>query len=710
MDESSKLIRITEAELDIVKKSVWFADEEPIVAIKVEYELKKKKKSKGIAVLTRGALYLFKAKISKKREPVNVFSPLNITRVWYEPESSGSDSSLSFFFEDIRLVLRSQYVGNLLETLVLFFREAMFAVKRPEQFVVEGDTRRLALSEVTERPKFALKHRGFMIAHDPSLSLKAPLGKYPKTSPFAYFDKYETKRGSRIVLGPSCDPGPYVVPFAQALAWEGRLTCVSFQAVCRNELSDFVNVLITHSQTISKICFMRYNEKRPLKVTLKPVRSTEVKEWEFSDCSKTCVCDFLRECDNLPVGSIEGVIILKSSLSEDDTQELCTVIESKPALKAMKSLTLRQSLDGHPLKFFNFRKFMGVFDHLEQVTLTHLEGDASRLLTDLCELKSICSISLSQGFFQTSLPLDLAIPKRLGHLVFTQSTFMDHVLFSLIKWITSTPVDVPIILTLDSILPEKVAKVLKVLSLLDRSRCYPNLAEFSFNGNYILESATPDLFAFLYTQKRLRLVSFNACKTDNQEVFLKHLIQLAVSLPLYGLDIIKLAFDHGLMLQWIKALARTTTTFRRLGFQGLRLEDEGVRAFIELINANRQLSEVGADGFAPKSGAVLTQLWTAIRRHPSIVANDFPIHDMQQLRMGKDDPLWSELETRPSMSVSSMRERYISMEVSAGRNPDFSPSIFSATAQLQKEMDVEQRADVFETERHERPAASEIEE
>ena len=710
MDESSKLIRITEAELDIVKKSVWFADEEPIVAIKAEYELKKKKKSKGIAVLTRGALYLFKAKISKKREPVNVFSPLTITRVWYEPGPSGSDSSLSFFFDDVRLVLRSEYVGNLLETLMLFFREAMFGVKRPEQFVVEGDTRRLALSEVTERPKFALKHRAFMIAHDPSLSLKAPLAKYPKASPFAYFDKYEAKRGSKIVLGPSCDPGPYVIPFAQAIAWESRLTYVSFQTVCRNELSDFVNVLLTHSQTISKISFMRYNEKKPLKLTLKLVRSTEVKEWEFYDCSKTCICDFLREFDNLPVGSVESIAIGKASLSENDTKELCAIIESKPTLKVMKSLTLRQMMDGPPLKFFNVRKFMGVFDNLEQVCLAHLEGDSSRLLTDLCELKSICSITLSQGFFQTPLPLDLVIPKRLGLLAFTQASLSEHALFSLIKWITSTPVDVPIILVLDSIFPEKVARILSSLSVLDRAKCYPNLAEFSFNGNYILESAIPDLFAFLYTQKRLRLVSFNACRSDNQEVFLKHLIQLAVSLPLYGLDIMKLAFDHGLMLQWIKALARTTTRFRRLGFQGLRLEDEGVRAFIELISANRELIEVGADGFAPKSGAVLTQLWTAIRRHPSIVANDFPSTDMQQLRIGKDDALWSELEMRPSLSVCAMRERYVSMEVSAGRKPDFSPSIFGATAKLQKEMDVEQRADVFETERHERPPASEVEE
>lgn len=104
-----------------------------------------------------------------------------------------------------------------------------------------------------------------------------------------------------------------------------------------------------------------------------------------------------------------------------------------------------------------------------------------------------------------------------------------------------------------------------------------------------------------------------------------------------------MSVEPATILQFIEALVEQKVTFlRRLALPISRTGDAGIIALTKLIDSSPKLNEIIIDGIEPGSVETFERLWVKIVEHRSIVACDFPNHDLEFLK-GKIE---SEDETR----------------------------------------------------------------
>ena len=678
------ILELDDSKLAAARRRFWAREEEPEVAIETDYKYKKKGTRKGLFVLTRGALYVFKTKIEKSDHPVVVVCPLDVHKITYQRHEMAIESP-----DEPTLTVKSEWAGSIAERIVMFWREATYGVKKVRKLELAGDVGELALQEVQKRPRSALKHRALMLAHH-IYKKKCAAG---VRNTFHYFDKYDTKPKQTLVIGASCHMESYPLAFAQAIAWEARAMSLCLQGVLVPDLGKFLEVVMARSQKIRKVMLMRYDNKKISSFNMGTVSKTRVNEWSFWKVAKEQVFDFLQGASGLPTSCFNTMTIHDISFSDSDIKRIEAMAPACPALNAMKQLSLRGTMQ-EQITVANIGRLVCGIEQLREVSFMALDMDGSKALQHICAAKeSIVSIILSQMRFMDTLPSDMRIPPSLKRLSVISSGMQRNCLKSILEWITSKPVDIPIVVEIHSIAPQSVAERLTYdLCHVYLEGCYPNICEFHFCANFISDHAILPFFAFCFTQKRLRLLSLNKCKTDNQQLLLKSLLELGIALPLYGLELGKSTFNAPLMVQFIRALAATTTTLRRVVFSECQLGDEGLQAMADLVRANPDLAEVGADGFHPRSSAVLFSFWKVIAENPSIKGNDFPLEDLTYLRIeSKDCPkdvnnVLNSVFLRPQLTTIGTRLTWTMNQIEKQEAPDFSPRIFGLAAPLHQKL------------------------
>ena len=689
MDKSLKHCNIDESKRDvilhIIEKSVWCDDEEPVITLQAKYKLAKKEKS-GIITLTRGALYIFKKKLSEKKgvaEPKYIFCPLEMIRLVYAPGQLTIETLKS------TLVISTDDADKLTRAIVMFHREATFGVKPGEELarklVLEGPTERLGIHEVTSRPDKVLTKRGLMLIHHYKT-------KGQHESPFEYLERRRARQQEKLTLGPSCDPGEYVEAFAHAIAWENNLLTLSLQTFVCRRFGKFLAILMEHSQTIRRLVFQRYKAKQAMMFNhFQPPAKSVVREWVFmadNTDGAEILFNWLENANKMPAGSVEE-LVMKIPFMADDTEKIIECVNNSPALKTVQSLFLQGDSSS---KLGHIARLFGAFDQLESVNMRGFCMDGSQVLQKLCEMdKPPSAITLTSMRFETKIGVSRPLPPNLRRLTLTHGAY--PIALAVMAWLTSKPVDIPVILELNnSFSPKSAELVAPFLTKMAMCMNYPTLVEINWSNNFVPSKSISQLFAFFYTQKRLRLLSLSGVNTDNQQSLLLHILQLAVALPLYGLDLSNVDFERSLMVQFIRALAQVTTHLRRLDLSGAKAGDEGLRAMIDVISVNRELAEIGADGFEPRSSDVLFQFWSQVAGHPTIQGNDFPFEDLQSLRLTMDKlppEARSSLEivhARPELTSTLCRELCFQRTLKMGGHPDFSPAIFGQASPWQKEM------------------------
>ena len=699
------ILEVDDSKLAVARRRFWAKEEEPEVAIETDYKYKKKGNRKGLLVLTRGALYVFKVKIEKSEHPVVVVCPLDVHKITYQKHEMAIESP-----DEPTLTVKSEWAGSIAERLVMFWREATYGVREVRQLELAGNFGDLALYEVQRRPRSALKHRALMLAHH-IYKKKCAAG---VRNTFRYFDKYDMKPKQTMIIGGSCHMDAYPLAFAQAIAWESRAMSMCLQGVMVPDMGKFLEVVMTHSQKISKVTLLRYDNKKISSFNMGRVAKTRVNEWSFSKVSKEQVFEFLQGASGLPMSCFNTVTIQDLSFSDSDIKRIETMAPACPALNAMKQLSLRGTTHDQ-ISVSNIGRLVCGIEQLREVCFMALDMDGSKVLQHICSAKeSIVSVLLAQMRFLDTLPSDMRIPLHLKRLSVMASGVQTNCLKSILEWITSKPVDIPIILELQNIAPQSTGdRLVYDWCHVYLQGCYPNICEFHFCGNYLPNLAILPFFAFCFTQKRLRMLSLSRCKTDNQQLLLRSLLELGIALPLYGLEMVKSTFNASLMVQFIRALAATTTTLRRAVFSESFLGDEGLQAMADLVRANPDLAEVGADGFHPRSSAVLFNFWKLVAENQSIKGNDFPLDDLSYLRLeSKDLPndvntMLNSLFGRPQLTTIGTRLAWMLNRIEAHETPDFSPRIFGLAAPLHQELSPE-RPKKVKTRDSMDPNASEI--
>jgi hypothetical protein len=174
------------------------------------------------------------------------------------------------------------------------------------------------------------------------------------------------------------------------------------------------------------------------------------------------------------------------------------------------------------------------------------------------------------------------------------------------------------------------------LATLEFDSLNPNLCEFDWSLNRLpATDSARYLFAFLFTQKKLRLLTMNDIGIEAPMDFLKSITQLINALPLPGLDLSSTDVPVDVLQMFLQALG-AMPHLRRLGFPNSNGGDAGIAALAEAITQLPDLTEIVADGFKCASVEQLAAFWRTVALRETLVACDLPVNDLKYLELDEE--------------------------------------------------------------------------
>jgi hypothetical protein len=270
------------------------------------------------------------------------------------------------------------------------------------------------------------------------------------------------------------------------------------------------------------------------------------------------------------------------------------------------------------------------------------------------------------------------------HLNLSNNGFTAGAMISLFKILTCRPFTIPIVFEAAEI-ALKPAFFNKLSEEIAFENCFPNIAELDWSGNQF-PANSQFFFAFLYTQKRLRLLRILNIHTNDSIQFLQFLMTIGRSLPIYGLDLCG-TFDPLVFAQFIQALT-TWQSLRRLNLSGCGAGEGGLGALNEVITELPDLNELGADGFRPTAPELLIPLWTTAASLQNLVACDLPILDLERLKVqaeqipGHFPEAFANLKQRARLSTAEQRVQVTLKSLGGDNGPMFSDDVFFEVGQM----------------------------
>lgn len=635
--ERLKYITVDQTKLRNLTQFVWCPFETPIVATPVEFNKKGKKGFRtGILMFTRGSIYLFKTKVLTKELKEPILRHLLDAKVF-----TVTPKEILIEYDDYTLTIKTDNTVKVAVPMIYVLKSATYGLTslKTMQIVAQG----VSLPEVTipSRPVDALKWRALFLAHFYNI-------KGMQLYTMDYFEKYEAKKTNLILIGPSLHPGNFAAAFGHAIAWESLIKIVYFQAFAPTKFTMFFDSLVENAINIRRIVFTDYHNKQRLpEFSGRKISHSSVSHYNFYRILLPVVLNFLEKEKNIP--QIQKLSIHKiDEIDAEGFNRLADLAESNRTLQdTLRYFELgRTHIDNFPVN--RFTTMINAFEKLECVTFSFLNIDFSSMLKAICDsniplrIIHINYMTCKGNCFSSSDKITL--PSTLIHLDFSFCTFSADSLVSLFQLISTSQLQNPIILQLIKL--EVESEFYSKLRSLDLASCVPNVCEFDFSGNKIPQETSTSLFAYLFTQQKLRLVNFNKMECDDPVGFLKNILTLVTNMHLPGIEVSG-NFDPITMTQFISALSNNDLSFlRHVAFKNAKAGSQGLGALNSLILASNGLIELAADGFSPEAPA-LEAFWKNVSTHPSITATDFPQEDLKNLGFNSANPALNLSTTLP---------------------------------------------------------------
>jgi hypothetical protein len=323
---------------------------------------------------------------------------------------------------------------------------------------------------------------------------------------------------------------------------------------------------------------------------------------------------------------------------------------------------------------------------LDTVIFRDMDMDAAPLLAAICKANTrLRVLQLSQMKFSTEVDADCDLPGSVIHVNLSNNAMAIISVVSLLRLMTKRQRTIPIIVDMSRLVHQ--TQLYQALQELPFDQCYPNIVELNWSNNHI--TGDPKFFfAFLFTQKRLRLLSVKPIVVEDPVLFMRYLMRFGLCLPLPGLDFsLADAKNNAEFVQFLMAL-RVWPALRRLNVAGSRSGELGMGALNDVIQELTRLNELGADGFAPKSPEAIAVLWSTIELHPGLRACDLPMEDMKTaaVTVNSLDQAFGEslaaLRGKPRLPSLEQRVEYTLKTVRDNGQPDFTAEIFQGAAKF----------------------------
>ena len=661
---------VDDSKFESMASKTWCDLETPVVLVPLEYKLRDRDSfSNGYFMVTRGAAYIFKSRFLGQPELLQKFHMLNMSRIVID------NQALVFSLRENQITIKTEDTKQIALAMLTILYEAVYGVTNIQLPDIQSHVS-LPPIEVTERPKSALKWRALFLSHYYNV-------KGEQLYTLDYFDKWEAKQKNVMVIGPSLHPGNFAEAYGHAIAWETKADSVAFQSFASTKFHLLIHALLLNAQTIGRIAFTDYKPKK-LPVFNFSVSHTNVKVWWFLRCCSEIILSWAQESRNLPLG-LTDVVISNCKITANQFSQIVNLFEQSNAVSNMTHFEFSR-MDIPDFPFSSVTKLCSFATNLEMITARGLDVDASQFFKAICQAQSpIKIIHLTHMQYRSPInPQDTLLPPTILNITVSSSAFTSQSLCSLLVTLTCRPQQIPFVFQASNLLIKQQCYI--GIGQMNFDICQPNILEIDWSGNDCPAEASRSLFAFLFTQKRLRLLNFNNVKTDNPTQFMQYIIQLAQPLNLLGLDL-SCKFPPQLYAQFLQALV-SVPSLRHLDVSNSESGDQGLAALDQLIKGLPNLVELTADGFRPQNPAAICAVWNDISLVPTLKASDLPVEDMRNLGMQphrldqQTQKAFAILKNKSKPSTTPHRVEVALMDIRAKRQPDFSPDVFEKACAL----------------------------
>lgn len=611
MEGRFRHVELEQEKIDAISRFFVSPSEEARCAYSATVKIRKAKQA--CVVVTRGGLYL--AKWEKGSATLYLRVPLLGLKV------RTTKSGVEFQREGVVFEIRGDDVNMTITIIDFLINETFFGVADHEK--LERDLSvHVKAPPVKKVVENAMSWRFIMLAH------KVPVIDRD-TNAFDWMERIGMK--NKIAVDETLRVGPYGEAFGAAMAMETKLEAVSFQLFPFHKFPELMTSFVFHAQGVKKVGMLGYTS--PVDYGFGKAGVTSIKEWAFVRCSMDFVIDWIRQIDVLPA---KGVLHLELSEMRGNLSELIPHMRESKQLKGLIRVGFMVMKDR--IESGILRSFLSELPSVRTVVCISLDCDASNALAAIISgAPNLQSVFLQKMTFKTPIPESIVLPPDVTYFDVSFSPLKAEILRSILRLLVKNPRAKPISFVASGC--AKISRNERSLAKMDLSQCYPTLSEVNWSNNRITGATCHALFAFLFTQKRLRWLSMSRCDLTDTFEFLKNLVRLVLMLPLYGLDFAEVPrCKESDMVEFIQAIG-ISGRLRRLNLSGFRARDEGMQALFKLIEENPLLCELSVDGFCGTDAKLVFNFWSKLsrKRPPSLKVCEYPIRDLESIRSCQSD-------------------------------------------------------------------------
>lgn len=696
----NQLIKVEDKILQEMVKSRWFELETPLIAAPISFRIKPSESSvSGLMLFTRGAIYIFNKKVFGAATLFKKFHLLNCQSFTL------SQSSVELIFTEkqqtpegtCNFEIKSNFSIQIAKIMLRVFNELTFGVSSEPFFEINinPDIQSNILQEVIvkKRPNQALKMRAIFLCHYYNVF-------DDHLNSVNYFDIYDNNLKNYIIITQGFQPGNFAKACGHAIGWDSSITNIVFKGYKSSTFPELLNSILQNSIRFKEISFLEYQSNIQINFNFSELSCLKIKNWTLKQNCCQFVNDFISQMKSLifPIDTLNIIDILFNS--EHECTEFFEGISRNRSTILANTIYFGKIIS-RPFPFNSLQRFISLTQNLKTIAFSSIDVDGTKIFTLLCNqpMKNLERLIITRMQFRTIVDgsdeiSQLHLPPNLLYMNVSGCFFTSSSLRFLLSFITKDPLEIPFIFEANEI--NVKSSFYNCLSKLNFEKINPNICEVSWNSNGIPSDSSRFFFAFLFTQKRLRMLSLKKIRAGNPTQLLQFVMQLITSIKLPAIDISfnsKISpvtpVDSEIFLQFIAALSQANF-LRRIGLANAELGDEGLNVFKDVINNLTALTEITADGFVPQTKESFIGFWESVVKHPSIKAIDKPCIDYIYLRDQKiitnDDrivlmPIFSEIRKMPKASNSIQREEYIKMMITENRLTN-NPDVFLGTTQV----------------------------
>lgn len=686
MKKSKKYIAFNQKTVSELQKHRWGRCEDLIWMDQCVYRTEHASLDrKGIVMLTRGALYIFRTKlfkgnklrlhydlvsfqsISQSQEGVLFTYPIKAVPKEKEEDSDNFEETLLEKSE------KNMYDGKIGKLILVLNKPGQFFLcihklvkrigynnpvfKMPE---FHPDSTIEIPLPLTSRPKFSLERRAIALAHKDL--------KWGKRLVADYFrEKWDGTHVLRI--GNTFHPHYYAGAFGHAVGWESAIDTVAFKGCQFTGMDKFLEEIVKNAIAIKTIAFVDY--KMPIETEFHFTGdSGSIKRWHFINCNASVISKFVKRADELATPP-EELAIARRAFPAADFAMLSNGIAQSVNLSRVRVFKL---VDVRFIEFpySKFEELLRNMPLLSQLLIRNVTCDGNHVLGSICRSRAFVSfLNLQKLEFREDVGFD-ETPPGMAVIDISESKFFGNAFFNFLSALTKTKTRDPFILKASKLeMTESEIQALSSFSMLSPAS---NILEFDLSGQFIAGEACEALFGFLKTQETIEQLVLNDLDSDEPRELCRCISNfVGDAAQLIGIELgVRLpeSITNRLLLSLM-----TKERLQRLCIRDSGAGNAGITMITSLVGHLKNLTEFAGDGFVPTPIDVntsphltadddyhpLIKLWKAVGKSKTIKRNDFPHNDLFTLRQTLEalparEQVWvANLKSRPPPSTEAER-------------------------------------------------------